>query len=283
MTPNSDLNKVNFWKIVLNSTSGFILAFLFVFYLNHFITIIAAGLFSYDVSFDYLSIFYHIDSYEWTPEAVKLIFSAGSILIFIFAFIALIAYVSLIEEKAVFKIFFLWLFLLAINYAFGGLMIGNIFKQGVGHVFNWMYFTDTQKMIIAIIGFFGLLSTGILMAKPVAYSANSYFKKLGEENFPFFFTAQIILPFILGNSIMVLFFYPDIIFNSEILFYERFGWISLALILVLIFGRINHFETLYFEEEEDNSVRLSYTLVITAIVLLLAIRLILSRTYLLVW
>lgn len=283
MTPNSDLNKINFWKIVLNSTSGFVLAFLFVFYLNHFITIIAAGLFSFDVSFDYLSIFFHIESYEWTPEAVKLIFSAGSILIFIFAFIALIAYISLLQEKAILKIFFLWLFLLAVNYSFGGLMIGNIFKKGVGHVFNWMYFNDTQKMIIAIIGFFGLLSTGILMAKPVAYSANSYFKKLGEDNFPFFFTAQIILPFILGNSIMILFFYPDIIFNSEILFYERFGWISLALILTLIFGRINHFETLYFEEEEDNSVRVSYTLVIAAIVLLLAIRLILSRSYLLVW
>lgn len=283
MTPNSDLNKINFWKIVLNSTSGFVLAFLFVFYLNHFITIIAAGLFSFDVSFDYLSIFFHIESYEWTPEAVKLIFSAGSILIFIFAFIALIAYISLLQEKAILKIFFLWLFLLAVNYSFGGLMIGNIFKKGVGHVFNWMYFNDTQKMIIAIIGFFGLLSTGILMAKPVAYSANSYFKKLGEDNFPFFFTAQIILPFILGNSIMILFFYPDIIFNSEILFYERFGWISLALILTLIFGRINHFETLYFEEEEDNSVRVSYTLVIAAIVLLLAIRLILNRSYLLVW
>jgi len=283
MSANSDLNKANFWKIVLNSTSGFVLAFLFVFYLNHFVTIIAAGIFSFDVSFDYLSIFYHIESYEWTPEAVKLIFSAGSILIFIFAFIALIAYLSLLEEEAVIKIFFLWLFLLAINYSFGGLMIGNIFKKGVGHVFNWMYFTDTQKMIIAIIGFFGLLSTGILMAKPVAYSANSYFKKLGEDNFPFFFTAQIILPFIFGNLIMFLFFYPDIIFNAEILFYERFGWISLALILALIFGRINHFDTLYFEEEEERGVRVSYTLVITTIAILLAVRIILNHTYLLVW
>lgn len=283
MATNSDLNKTNFWKIVLNSTSGFVLAFLFVFYLNHFITILSAGLFSFDVSFDYLTIFFNIEPYEWTPDSVKLIFSAGPILIFIFAFIALIGYISLIEEEAIIKIFFLWLFLLAINYSFGGLMIGNIFKKGVGHVFNWMYFTDTQKMIIAIIGFFGLLSTGILIAKPVAYSANSYFKKLGEDNFPFFFTAQIIIPFILGNLVMFLFFYPDIIFNAQILFYERFGWISLALILTLVFGRINHFETLYFEEEEERSVRVSYTLLITTLVVLLAIRLILHRTFLLVW
>jgi hypothetical protein len=244
---------------------------------------ISAGLFSYDISVDYLTIFFHIESYEWTPEAVKLIFSAGPILIFIVALISLIAYISLLEEEAIIKIFFLWLFLLAINYSFGGLIIGNIFKKGVGHVFNWMYFTDTQKMIIAIAGFFGLLSTGILMAKPVAYSANSYFKKLGEDNFPFFFTAQIIVPFILGNLIMFGYFYPDIIFNSSILFYERFGWISLALILILIFGRINHFETLYFEEDEKRGVRVSYTLVIAAFTILLAIRLILSRSYHIAW
>jgi len=283
MGSNSELNTKNFWKIVLNSTSGFVLAFMFVFYLNHFITIISASLFSYDVGFDYLTVVFNIEPYEWTPDAVKLIFSAGSIMIFIAGFIALIAYISLFEEEAIIKIFFLWLFLLAINYSFGGLMIGNIFKKGVGHVFNWMYLTDTQKMIIAIIGFFGLLTTGILMAKPVAYSANSYFKNFDENKFPYFFTAQIILPFIFGNFIAFAFFYPDIIFNADILFYERFGWISLGLILLIIFGRMNHLETLYFEEEEERTIRISPTLVVSAIVVALAFRLILSRTYLISW
>lgn len=282
MSQNSTLSRSNFWKIVVNSTAGFVLAFMFVFYLNHFLTVFAAGLFSYDVSFDYQAIFYHIEPYEWTPDAVKLIFSAGPVLTFIFGFISLIAFLSFSEEEAIVKIFFLWMFLLSLNYFFGGLMIGNIFKKGVGHVFNWMYFTDTQKMIIAIVGFFGLLSTGILIARPIAHSANSYFNKLGESNFPFFFTAQIIVPFILGNIIMFGYFYPDIFFNQEILFYERFGGLSLFLILLLVFGRINHLDTIYFDEEDKN-IRFSYVLIFVAVGALALFRGVLSSSQLIVW
>lgn len=282
MIGKSALTHKNFWIIVLNSTAGFILAYLFLFYLNHLTVIITGGMFDYDLSFDYKIIMFHIEAYEWTHDAVKLIFSAGSILIFIFGFIALIAYFSLSEEVAPFKIFFLWFTFLSLNYFFGGLMIGNIFKKGVGHVFNWMYMTDTQKMIIAIVGFFGLLSTGILMAKPVSHSANTYFNKLGENNFPFFFTSQIIVPFILGNLIMFSYFFPDIFFNPEILFYERFGWISLLLILLLVFGRINHFDTIYFDED-DRAIRVSYTLVLVAFGLLVGIRLLLSSSIYVNW
>ncbi len=282
MQGKSELTRKNFWIIVLNSTAGFVLAYLFLFYLNHLMVMMTAGMFNYDLSFDYKIILFHIEPYEWTPDAVKLIFSAGSVLIFIFGFIALIAYFSLFEEVAPIKIFFLWFTFLALNYFFGGLMIGNIFKKGVGHVFNWMYMTDTQKMIIAIVGFFGLLSTGILMAKPVAHSANSYFNKLGVNNFPFFFTAQIIVPFIIGNLIMFAYFFPDILFNADILFYERFGWISLMLIFILVFGRINHFDTIYYDED-DRVIRVSYILVLAAFGLLLLIRVLLSNLIYIGW
>lgn len=276
------LSTGNFWKIVANSTAGFLLAYIFIYYLNLFTAIFTAGMFGYDVSFDYLVVFYNIEPYEWTADAVKLIFSAGPILILIFGFIGLIAYFNLYEEEAIVKIFFLWLVLLSLNYFFGGLMIGNIFKKGVGHVFNWMYFNDTQKMIIAIIGFFGLLSTGILLAKPIAHSSNSYFTYLGEDNFPFFFVSQIVVPFILGNLIMFAYFYPDIFFNANVLFYERFGWISLSLILLLAFGRINHLETIYYEEEE-RKIRLSWVLIGFTLFVLIGMRLLLSRKYNIDW
>jgi hypothetical protein len=282
MQYKSELTTRNFWIIALNSLAGFILAYIFLFYLNHISIILTAGMFDYDLSFDYRIIFFHIEPYEWTADAVKLIFSAGPVLIFVCGLISLVAFFSLSEEVAVIKIFFLWFAFLSLNYFFGGLMIGNIFRKGVGHVFNWMYLNDTQKMIIAIVGFFGLLSTGILMAKPVAHSANSYFNKLGENNFPFFFTAQIIVPFILGNLIMFAYFFPDIFFNTEILFYERFGWMSLALIFILVFGRMNHFETIYFDEDERN-IRLSYTIIFIATGLLIGLRLLLSEMILLTW
>jgi len=276
MKQASELTHKNFWIIVLNSTSGFVLAYLFIFYMNHAMTILSAGMFNYDLSFNYVLIYYHLEPYEWTADAVKLIFASGPVLILIFGFIALVAYYSLHEEQARIKIFFLWFVLLAFNFVFGGLLIGNIFKKGVGHVFNWMYFTDTQKLIVALIGFFGLISTGLLMAKPVAHSANSYFQKLDQNNFPFFFTAQIIVPFFLGSIIVVTYFYPTVLFN------ERYGWISLAVMLLLTFLRANQYDKILFDDDE-RKIKLSYVLIFATIIIAVGLRVMLDKLYLVIW
>jgi len=271
-----ELTPKNFWIIVSNSTAAFVLAYLIIFYINHFAIVFSSGMFNYDVSFNYNLIFFHIEPYEWTHDAVKLMYSAGPVLIFIFGFISLVGYYSLHEEEAKIKIFFLWFAIIAFNYTFGGLMIGNLFKKGVGHVFNWMYFTDTQKMLVALAGFFGLLSTGFLMAKPIAHTANSYFTYLSHENFPFYFTAQIIVPFILGAAIVVAYFIPGVQFQ------ERYGWISMAVILLLSFGRINQYESIFFENEEKH-IRFSYFVIILAIISVVGLRIILNRYYLVRW
>lgn len=285
MKPKSLLTKKNFWIIVANSTAAYVLAYLFVFYTNHFAAVLAAGMFDYSLSIDYNNIQVLIKDFEWTQDAVKVILGSGPVLIFLFGSISLVAYFSLFEEQARVKIFFLWLTLIAFNYFFGGLMIGNLFKKGMGHIFNWLYFTDTQKLIVAMVGFFGLLSTGILMARPVAHSANSYFNKLGEQNFPFFILSQMIMPLIIGHSIIIIFFMPKVLDIGElnqILFQERFGWISLSVILLLIFGRINHFESIYFDEE-DRSIRLSYILIGLAVGILLFMRIVLAQSFIIQW
>ncbi len=276
MKPNKTLTKRNFWIIATNSTACYVLAFLFVFYINHFVNIFTSGMFGYPVSFDWDIIFYHIEPYQWTHDSVKLIYSAGPLLILLVGLISLIGFYSLIEETARIKTFFLWLTLHALNFFFGGLLIGNVFKKGIGHVFNWMYFTDTSKMLVAMVGFFGLLATAFFMAKPVAISANSYFKKLDEKNFPFFFTAQIIVPFIAGTLIYMAYFMP------RILFQEAYSWISLGVLLVIIFGRVNYMETLYFDEE-DRYIALSKIIVFTTLIIVVLMRLILSREYLVEW
>jgi len=271
-----ELTTGNFWIIAANSTAAFVLAYLFIFYINQLSIILSAGTFDYDLSFDINQIYFHIEPYEWTHDAVKLMYSAGPVLIFILGLISIIGYYSLYEEEARIKIFLLWFAIIALNYTFGGLLIGNLFKKGVGHVFNWMYFNDTQKMLVALLGFFGLLSTGFLMAKPIAHTANSYFMQLSPNNFPFFFTAQILVPFILGAGIIVGYFIPLVLFQ------ERYGWISMAVILILAFGRMNQYETIFFEKE-DRHIGLSFFMVILAVVLVIGLRILLSRTYLIQW
>jgi len=276
MKPNFKLTKTNFWLIATNSTASYVLAFLIVFYINHFIKVILAGSYGYDLGFDWDIINFYIEPYEWTHDSVKLIYSAGPILILVLGFISLVAFWSLVEEPARLKTFFMWFTLHSFNFFFGGLLIGNIFKKGVGHVFNWMYMTDTSKMIVALFGFLGLLGTALIMSKPAAITANSYFNKLDDKNIPFFITAQIIVPFIIGTLLYLGFFMP------RILFQETYSWISLAMILLFIIGKVSRMETLYFDEE-DRFIGISSVIVITSIVIFVSFRILLRNEILISW
>lgn len=276
MEPFTKLSRRNFWMIAVNSTSAFIMAYLIVFYINFFATILAAGMFNFDLSFDYNQIIYHIEPYQWTHDSVKLIYSSGPILVFLTGLISLIGFFGLTEEQSRLKILFIWITLLAFNQTFAGLMIGNLFKQGVGHVFNWMYFSDTAKLIVALLGFFGLITTAFLMVRPVSISGNSYFNKLGEKNFPFFITSQIIVPFIIGYLIIVAYF------SQRLLFQEKFAWISLSILLFFIFIRIATMQTIYFDED-DRRPGFSKFLIIGALVMFIGLRLLLNFSYTILW
>ncbi len=273
MPKEAKLTRGNFWIIATNSTAAYVLSYLLVFYLNHFTNMFMSSMFDITVSFDWNYVYYHIEPYQWTFDAVKTIFSVGPVLVFLVGLIALIAFFSLLEEQAIIKVFFLWLALHALNFFFSNLLIGNIFKQGIGHVFNWMFLTDTQKLIVAMIGFFGLIGTAFVMTGPVITSANSYFSKMDEKRFPFFFTAQIIVPFILGTILSVGYFIP------RILFQERYSWIILMVMLFIIYMRLKDHDNIYFDED-DRTVRLSYTLIIITFVVYVGFRIAFNKEHL---
>ncbi len=270
------LSKRNFWVIATNSTAAFVLAFLFIFYVNHFTTLLTAGMFNYDVSFNYYVIFYHIEPYQWTHDSVKLMYSAGPILILLVGIISLIAFYSMVEEVARAKIFFVWLTFLSFNYFFGGLLLGNLFTKGVGHVFNWMYLNSTEKMIVALVGFFGLIGTAFLMAKPIAISANSYYKEFNPRLFPFFFTSQIIVPFLIGTVLVELYFLPNP--NFQVMWF----WAPMIVLLLLIYKVLDSADNLYFDEE-DRYVLISKGMTIAAAAVYIGLRVILSHEFYINW
>ncbi len=261
----SNLSRSNFWIIVVNSTTSFVVAYLLVFYVNVLTTIISASMFDYNVSFDYVQVYYQIQDYQWTHDSVKLIFSSGPIMVFVLGILSLVGFFGLLEEVSRLKLLFLWISLISFNQTFGNLMIGNLFKTGVGHVFNWMYFSDTAKMVVALIGFFGLITTAFIMKKPVGISANTYFNKLGSKNFPFFITAQLILPFIFGYGLILAYF------SQHLVFQERYAWISLGIMILFIFISLSNSEDMYFDEEE-RPIGLSKFLIIVAILMYVGLR-----------
>ncbi len=262
---NTKLSRKYFWAIVANSTTAYILAFLSVFYLNHFLKILLTGLFDYPITFTYDTIYFLIENYEWTHDSVRLIYSAGPLLMLVLGIISLVLFINMSDEPGRMKIFFVWFSLHAFNFVFSGLVIGNILTYGIGHVFNWMYLHDTMKMLVALIGFFGLLLSAIVVTKPIATSALSYFNRLDENNSPFFIMSQIIVPFLLGAGTILVFFLPEIPIQ------EKYSWIVLGVLLIIVSGRINSMEPMPFDLEE-RKVGVSWPVLIFTIVVLLALR-----------
>lgn len=270
------LSRSNFWIIVVNSTASFVVAYLIVFYVNMLTTILSAGMFDFNLSFNYSQVYYQIQDYKWTHDSVKLIFGSGSIMVFILGVLSLVGFFGLIEESSRLKTLFLWITLISFNQTFGNLMIGNLFKTGVGHVFNWMYFSDTAKMVVALMGFFGLVVTAFIMRKPVGISANTYFNKIGSKNFPFFIMAQLILPFIFGYGLILAYF------SQQLVFQEKYAWVSLGIMLLFIFISLSKSEDMYFDEEDKN-ITFSIFLIVTAIVMYSGLRYLLNEQIYIDW
>ncbi len=276
MIPDNSLSRKNFWIIVINSTVAFVVSYLFVFYLNLFSIVFTAGMFDYDISFDYSHIIYHVKQTDWTHDSVKVMFGSGPLLTFIIGLLSLVAYASLSEEIDKIKLYLLWLSLNAFNYVFSGIIIGIIFKVRIAHLFIWMYFNDSQLLMMAIVGFFGILLTAFVMTRRIAFSANIYFNNLNENNFPFFIMAQIILPFILGAIVVVLYFVP------QIPVIESYVWIGLAIILIISSFMISGYDPVYFDEE-DRYIKVSWMAFLISALLILTLRLAMNHDILMKW
>jgi len=272
-----NLTRRNFWVIAINSLASFVLSYLIIFYLNQISFVLTSGMYGYPVSIDYASVFFHVEPYQWTHDAVFLIFSSGYILTLIFGLLMLLAFYYILPDALPVKVFFFWFVLHAGNYLFGGLLLGNLMTQGIGHVFNWMYLLDTPRMLISLAGFFGLLVIALMSAYWVAVSANSYFDKYNEKMAPFFITAQVFVPYLIGSLILFFYFYP------KNMFHERWGWLVLGTMLIIFYSRSLYMSDLLFEEDDTRKIRPMKGLIITAALVLVLSRLLMSRSWFFDW
>ncbi|MBN2639926.1 MAG: hypothetical protein JXR65_12660 [Bacteroidales bacterium] len=271
MNTTSDLSRKNFWTIVLNSTSAFVLAYLMVFYINHFTKIFIILFLGHSLRFNWYQIYLLIQDYQWTHGMVNLIFSAGVILVLVAGLVAYRSLLMMKFEQGIKYTFILWVSLLSFQLFFSELLIGTILTKGMGYVFQWMYLSDTAKVVIAMIGFGGLIIVASIMKGPVLWSSGSYFVKLTERNYPFFITAQIILPFIFGNLLSIIYFYPDIgVMNL-------FSWIPIGVTLLIMFLIVRHPVDVDMEDNNEmQGIKINKTIVIMAVVLVLLLRIALN-------
>ncbi|MCF8303650.1 MAG: hypothetical protein K9I94_10285 [Bacteroidales bacterium] len=254
-------DKKSLYKVAINSTAFFITSYLVIFFLHQLITVFAAVQFDIATILRSSGIEFLIGRFDWESDSVKTVFSAGPVLALVLSIPMIIIYVKAMYYDGLFKMFFFWGFVHAINLFFGAALVGALLSDGFGHVIVWSFVMDTGKLIISLIALFILLILGTTLTKPALISANSYYnfqKPDYRRTFVFF---QLILPYLAGSIILLFTEYP-------IEMYDLFLKVCIFLILLPILMRAPVFADFYFDDE-PKSIDIGWHHVIIALVLIL--------------
>jgi len=142
--------KSKFW-IILISTLCFIAAFIFAKGLIGFARFIIihyfGGSFHLD-NFDLVCV-EHANSSIWTHKSVISIYSIGLLAALFMALVSFVFYKWTKNQKGIVNLWFLWLYVIALNQALGKLFVDVILKRDFYHALNWMYIPYQFMYVIA--------------------------------------------------------------------------------------------------------------------------------------
>jgi hypothetical protein len=251
------------YLISINSTVFFLLAYFCLFLISQVVTVITASFFHYPTIAYYYEIFFNINPEAWYPDSVKTIFSSGPLVSFVIGISFLTIYSNLHDLTGPYKLFFLWGFLHGVNMLFGALLVGTLFETGIGHVISWMYVTDTGKVLYSIISVFLLVIAGLISTRQFLISGNTYYNEINKTNRTNFIISQILVPYFVGNTFLILLRLPRFIF------YDTFIGIALIICIVPVLMTFRSYNELYFEDEEKKpGIAMKALAVLTAVILI---------------
>ncbi len=239
----SFLGKGKYLIILLNSTFIFLLAYLFVFLLKEMSFAIAASSFNIKTVMMYYDVEYLIRSRDWTEEAVKVVFNTGPLVAFMVTLISLTIFALASHENWTIRLFIMWVILHAFTQSFGEMIIGALLNQGFGWVLAYLYFNDTEKMLLVVGILLGMLSGGLFLSRFLLLTGNIYFNNIGKGNRNPFLMTQTFLPFLIGTAIIILVKQP--LKNG----FELLVGGSMLLVLLPAILRARYTNDLYFDEE----------------------------------
>jgi len=259
----------NLYSIAVNSTSLFILSYLFVYLFSLLVTSISGTFFEYSSTIYYYDIYFNIRSDQWHHDAVKVIYSSAPVALLFIGTILLIVFSYIREDKGLYKMFFFWGFLHSYTMFFGGVLVGTIFGTGLGHAINWSYILDTGKMVYSIISLAIFILIGVLSSKSFLLSANTYYNYLTGSVRSKFVWAQMVIPFLAGNIMMFVFRMP------VLKTYYIFVGITMVLVVIPAWVSTSFYPTMYFHEDPV-SIKPSWKLIALAIIVYIILRLLLG-------
>ena len=258
-----------FTIITVHSTLLFMAAYFTVFLIMLATAAVSGAFFDYTAIIYYHEVMWLVKPEEWYQDSVQMIFASGPILCGILAFFIAIVYSYLYSGSGIFKLFVLWLLLHAFNAFFGSVLIGSFFSRGFGYALIWTYISDTEKVIYSIVSILSLFLLGVFTIRSFLVSANTYYPHLEDNSQQRFIWAQALLPFLLGNLLIVLIMLPE------------FSWFNFTVAASLFISMIpigigyRFMPSLYFEEEKP-SIKLNYIVVAMVLTFIALYRIILG-------
>jgi len=247
-----------FQIIFLNSLFLFLLAYLFIYLLNLFITGFASQANNIPAILYYHGVDYIIRGKDWTPDSINIVFSSSPLIMLFLSIVYVIIYVSVSAETGMLRLFLLWMLFFALTRCFGEILVGAIMNKGFGYVILYLFIMDTGKLILTFSTFLIMFTTGFFMTRHALFSANIYFNDLRRSYRMRFIISQFVLPFILGNILIFIVKLPEInIFDIAVN-------ASMILFLIPIVFRSVTVEELYFDEDQ-RKIRFSFILLVATI------------------
>jgi len=252
-----------FLAITTHSTLFFVAAYLLVFAIMLFTSAISGIFFDYTSIVYFFEVTWIVKPEEWFGDSVKLIYASGPVLSGILAVFASIAYTYIRTNRRIGKLFLLWFMMHAYNAFFGSLLIGSLFGRGFGYAIIWSFISDTEKVIYSIISITALFLLGVFTTRSFLITANSYYSHLDKRNQQNFIWAQLIMPFILGNILIGLIMFP------ELLWYDMTVALCLGISIIPVAIGYRFYPSLYFEEDHVRPRLLAKPVILTVCLIVL--------------
>ena len=216
-------NKFNIC-IVINSLVYFLIAYYVVVFSFNIFSMILAKFLGFDVELFYYGFTW--SGKEWTTDYIILVFFVGNLLTLVVAVLFERLYRKQRKYAKGIKIFYLWVYLIAIIWFLGNIIIGAFFNFGIGTAIRAYRIPFFLRLILAMAAMYSMLYLGKKAQKHVRISANLYFPKLTVKSFRSYLIQQIVLPVIIGVLIIILLKIP---------YLGYYNYVDVYLLLTIVF------------------------------------------------
>jgi hypothetical protein len=260
----------SFLIIAINSTFIYLLAYQLMNLFINFITLVTAYSFDIPAILYYNDILFVIKGSLWTPDSVKVVYSAGPVFALISGVLLFLLYSYVSEERGILKLLVLWMLSHSIVFLFGDIVMGSLFSKGFGYVLMYLYANDTVKMVISVLGITIMILLGLSLTKHYLASANTYFGELPSIYSQRFLFSQFLFPMIIGNIILYLVQIPNV---SA---YEVCVNATMFFLILPVVMKGSGMADQYYEDDGTGKIKIYFGFILASIVLTALVRIVLG-------